>query len=301
MSEAHARPMVSVVVPTLNRQKNLKRAILSFLNQDYGNYEIVIVDQSTSELSSDLRAIIERDKKIRYFHIDRAGSPIARNLGVKQSKGEIIISCDDDIVAPLSWITAHANNYHEPVVGAVAGRVLSENERGTDKIREVGKINWLTGNLTNNFNASFRTGVDHAYGCNMSFRKGVFAKTRGFDAVFIALGHFEETDLSLRIRRLGYKIIFDPQAVVRHLQPNSGGNRVQSIDELIFWKFHNYVLLFWKNLDRRYLVIFLVYRFLDIFRWARFYNQTILVFVGLKGILSGFISLIRMSMEGKRW
>ncbi len=299
VSQAHVRPKVSVVVPTLNRQKSLKRAIISFLNQDYDNYEIVIVDQSTSELSSDLRSLIERNERIRYLHVAGTGSPIARNLGVKQAKGEIIISCDDDIVSPPSWITAHVKNYHDPAVGAVAGRVLSENEHNIDEAKEVGKIDWCTGSLTNNFGADFRTYVDHGYGCNMSFRKGVFVKIRGFDAAFTALGHFEETDLSLRIRKLGYKIIFDPQAVASHLQPDSGGNRTRNIDEYMFWKFHNYVLLFWKNLDRRYSVVFLILRLLDILRWAKFYKRPGLVLVGLRGLFGGTIDLFRMSTEEK--
>ena len=52
--ETKAEPMVSVVVPTLDRQESLERAIRSFSSQDYDNCEIVIVDQSRSGLSPGL-------------------------------------------------------------------------------------------------------------------------------------------------------------------------------------------------------------------------------------------------------
>ena len=242
-----------------------------------------------------------KNERIRYFHIGRAGSPAARNFGVGKAKGEIIISCDDDIVAPSSWITAHARNYQDPEVGAVAGRVISENERSTDEIKEVGTVDWCTGNLVNNFDANFRAYVDHGYGCNMSFRKRVLMEANGFDVVFRALGHFEEVDLSLRIRRLGYKIVFEPKAMVKHLQPDTGGNRTRNMDEYMFWKFHNYILLFWKNLDRRCLVVFLISRLLDTLRWAKFYGRPTLVFVGIRALFAGLIDLLGVRTEQARW
>ena len=207
---------VSVVVPTLDREEILERALASFLNQDYGSYEIVVVDQSTADPSPELDFLVKNNKKIKYFRMKKRGSPIARNFGVREASGEIIISCDDDIVVPPSWISAHVRNYDDPMVGAVTGRVLTETERDVSQISEVGTFDWRTGNLINNSDASFRTEVDHAYGCNMSFRKKVFVEVGGFDPAFMTLGYFEEADLSLRIRKLGQKIIFEPEAVVVH-------------------------------------------------------------------------------------
>ncbi|HDY67931.1 MAG TPA: glycosyltransferase family 2 protein [Candidatus Scalindua sp.] len=299
VSQAHTKPMASVVVPTLNRQRSLKIALVSLLDQDYDSYEIVVVDQSTSLPSSDLKSLMEGEEKIRHFHIKRPGLVDARNFGVKQAKGEIIIFCDDDVVASPSWVTAHVRNYHEPVVGAVAGRVFFHNGRDTNRIRKVGKINWRTGTMISNFDANFRTEIDHVYGCNFSFRKRVFLQTGGFDRSFNYI--FDDADMSLSIKELGHKIIFAPEAVVEHVQTTCGGLKhiYLSPEKLMFCRFRNHFLLFWKHLNRIFLGAFILSRFIEIIRWAKFYRQPGLVFTGIEALLAGIMHVFRMSVKGK--
>ena len=95
-------PLVSVVIPTYGRSNLLGRAIDSVLNQTYGNIEIIVVDDNgignshqrqTEEL---LQKYIERNEIIYIKHQKNSGGSVARNTGIRSSKGEYVALLDDD-------------------------------------------------------------------------------------------------------------------------------------------------------------------------------------------------------------
>lgn len=99
------KPLVSVIIPTYNRPRHLKRAIESALTQTYKNIEIVIVDGSTNdETEKEIQSYLA-DKRINYIHqkeihedieVDRKNIAKARNEAIKVSKGNYIATLDDD-------------------------------------------------------------------------------------------------------------------------------------------------------------------------------------------------------------
>lgn len=89
-----SRPTVSVVIPTYNRARYVGKAIESVLAQAYRGYEIIVVDDgSTDETSQVLRRYGD---KIRYLHQDNAGVSAARNRGIEEARGEWIGFLDSD-------------------------------------------------------------------------------------------------------------------------------------------------------------------------------------------------------------
>lgn len=93
-------PLVSIIIPTYNRAHFLKEAINSVLSQTYKNWELIIVDDgSTDNTSEVVRGFA--DKRIVYLKQENMGAPVARNRGIKESKGEYIAFLDsDDIWLP---------------------------------------------------------------------------------------------------------------------------------------------------------------------------------------------------------
>jgi glycosyltransferase involved in cell wall biosynthesis len=89
-------PLVSVVIPTYNRSKELARAIKSVLNQTYQNFEILVVDDGSEE---DLRVVYDtfNDQRIRFLRNDtHTNANVARNRGIKEAQGEYIAMLDSD-------------------------------------------------------------------------------------------------------------------------------------------------------------------------------------------------------------
>lgn len=90
--------MISVVIPTYNREKTIKRSVESVLNQSYEDIEVIVVDDcSTDNTKSVIDSI--KDKRLKYFRLAKnSGACAARNEGIKKSNGEYISFQDSDDV-----------------------------------------------------------------------------------------------------------------------------------------------------------------------------------------------------------
>lgn len=98
-------PLVSVIIPTYNREKLLPNAIESVINQTYGNWELLVVDdRSTDNTRKVVEEYIKRDKRINYIINDRTKGPAgARNCGIYKSRGKYVAFLDSDD----EWIETH--------------------------------------------------------------------------------------------------------------------------------------------------------------------------------------------------
>lgn len=93
---------VSIIIPAYNVSQYLEECVYSLLNQTYTDFEIIIVDDgSTDNTYSICDKLALENNKIRIFHQKNQGVSVARNIGMKQAKGKYYIFCDaDDVVAP---------------------------------------------------------------------------------------------------------------------------------------------------------------------------------------------------------
>ncbi len=111
-------PKISIIIPTYNRSNILiDISIKSVLQQNYNNWELLIIDDgSTDDTSALCKKLTEEDKRISYFYQQNSGQGVARNFGIKKSLGEFILLLDsDDYILP-DMIKNHidlieANNY----------------------------------------------------------------------------------------------------------------------------------------------------------------------------------------------
>jgi len=232
-------PAVSVIIPTYNRDEPLRKTLKSLLAQDYPNFEIIVVDQSDKKFPEKEKFLKKYKEKITYFKIAPPNLPAARNFGVKKAKGEIVIFCDDDVVVKRGWISGHVENYSDSRVGAVAGRVITKGQKIEPNFRGVGKISWW-GKVAGGYSSKIPQEIGNLIGCNMSFRKKVLESVGGFDEKFIGNALREETDVALRIKKLGWKIVFSPKPQLVHLRAETGGCR-KGKNRLGWYKdfFHN--------------------------------------------------------------
>jgi glycosyltransferase involved in cell wall biosynthesis len=94
------QPLVSIITPTYNRAHMVKAAIVSVLNQTYANWELLIVDDGSTDQTKSIVASFQ-DRRIRYFYKTNAGQCAARNYGIARAKGVWVTYLDsDDILFP---------------------------------------------------------------------------------------------------------------------------------------------------------------------------------------------------------
>lgn len=104
----------SIIIPTYNRKNILKRSLGYLFEQTYpaAKYEIIVVDDGSVDGTAEMIKTLRPPCSLRYFRQDNRGPAAARNLGIKNAKGRIIIFLDDDIFATSCLIEEHMS-YHD--------------------------------------------------------------------------------------------------------------------------------------------------------------------------------------------
>ena len=90
---------VSIIMPIYNEEKFIKESIESILNQNYKNFELIIIDDGSTDTTYDKLKIYLKDNRIQYYNIGKLGKVRAFNIGYSYSKGEYICFFHgDDII-----------------------------------------------------------------------------------------------------------------------------------------------------------------------------------------------------------
>ena len=189
---ANENGMISVVIPTYNREKFLKQAIQTVRKQTYQNFEIIVVDDASKE---DNKQIIDsfNDNRITYYrNKTRKGAPFSRNIGIKNAKGEFIAFLDDDDEWEKDKLKLQIKPFTDLSVGLVVCYSLDK-RFGMERISKPHET--LTyKDLLKSFNLSSTS--------SYIARKKAVDEVGGFD---IKLPSAQEYDLALRISKK-YKI-----------------------------------------------------------------------------------------------
>lgn len=93
---AKKRPRVSVIIPTYNREKFIAFAVESVLNQSFGDWELIVIDDGSTDQTRALFNSWFDDPRIRYFYQENQGQSVARNRGVAEANGDFIGFLDSD-------------------------------------------------------------------------------------------------------------------------------------------------------------------------------------------------------------
>ena len=203
------RPLVSVLICTYNRVDDLKKCLDSMLDQTYDNFEVIVINGPSTDETENLL------KKYPFKCLGqkkKGGLSEARNLGVREAKGEIVAFIDDDAVADKNWVKSHAMKYKDEMVGGVGGTIIMKNSKIAEYENRVNKFGVLKNEkkIANYRYEWFNT----TCGCNTSFRKKILDEIGGFDGYYTFW--FDETDVCVRMAKAGYKIESESRAVVQH-------------------------------------------------------------------------------------
>lgn len=124
-------PKISVIVPFYNAESTLQRCIDSILTQDYEDFELLLVDDGSTDKGrqiADTQALI--DKRIKVFHKHNGGISSARNLGINSASGEYITFCDADDWVYRWWLEDFIKAISPEVDLVVQGYVLEFRQNG---------------------------------------------------------------------------------------------------------------------------------------------------------------------------
>ncbi|MEM1292751.1 MAG: glycosyltransferase [Cyanobacteria bacterium P01_H01_bin.162] len=214
---------ISAIICTHNREDYLGAAIDSLLEQDFADYEVIVVDNASTDST---RAIVEArllHPRLQYVYEANLGLSVARNAGAAAAKGEILAYLDDDAEASRGWLTALAQIYAQDTTVAIAG----------GKVTLIWPPNctppkWISTGMTGNLGA-YDLGDEIVYieqpgltprGLNYSITADFLEKIGGFDVNLGRVGKNllsnEELYMTEKALNMGYRVAYLPDALVAH-------------------------------------------------------------------------------------
>ena len=189
--------MISVVVPALNEEEYITSCLESLRSQSYDDYELIVIDGGSSDRTVE-RAENYADKVI----VVKGLVGVARNIGAKKSRGEILAFIDADTIASRSWLKTISESFDENEVVGVTGPTLPRNGNAVDTMCYQVSTVYLQRIL-------LCLGIPHIVGFNCAYRREPFLKVGGFDEMNVLS---EDVRLSLKIKRFG-KVSFIEEMV----------------------------------------------------------------------------------------
>jgi glycosyltransferase involved in cell wall biosynthesis len=209
------RPRISIVIPVYNCSRTIAKCVDSLARMDHSDFEIIVVDDCSTDGTAE---ICESYDNVRVIRMAKGGPSRARNIGVAECRGEFVAFTDGDCVVERNWLTELAKGFDGPLVAGVGG-----DQRSPHDDTEFGKlvqdflktIGFMTGYIKPH---SKLKETDHNPSCNAIYRKTVFQEVGGFDEW---LWPGEDVELDRKIVDRGYKLIYNPDAVVFHYRPAS--------------------------------------------------------------------------------
>ena len=250
-------PLTSIIVVNFNGQKYILNCLKSIFKNNYPNYEIIVVDNnSTDESITVIWENYKSKKNLQVLNLKKNFGPAyARNRGVEKAKGKYIAFLDNDTLVHPDWIKNAIPEFEKnQKLGIVQCKLLLANEK--NKIDYVGEflgqngflIQIAKGGDEDKGQFEQKMPIMAAKSAGMFIRKKVFDQIGGFDGDYFI--YVEETDLGWRSWLAGYETLLIPKSIVYHESGTStlilGKSRTDFNS-----KFHgtkNYILTLFKNL-----------------------------------------------------
>lgn len=212
------RPLVSIIVPGKNEGKHIYKLVMSMKEQTYTNFEFIVIDDGSDDDTERICKSLQKNKMIDLFLRNevRGGKASAANLGYRYSKGKIVVHLDADcsydndaiekIIIPF---------YLDENIGAVGGNVLVRNYKDSlcATLQAIEYSDTISvGRITSSYLGIYRV-VSGAFG---AFKKEALDRVGGWD-----IGPGLDGDITVKLRKLDYKIAFEPEAVCQTSVPDT--------------------------------------------------------------------------------
>jgi glycosyltransferase involved in cell wall biosynthesis len=211
----------SVIIAAYNAINTIELCLNALTQQsiDKKEYEIIVVDDGSTDRTSD----IVKQFPFKYFWQENQGPAAARNKGAQEARGEIILFTDADCIPQYNWTEEMVRPFDDSNVMAVKGAYKTHQKALTARFAQV------------EFEERFEmlkkvVSIDMVDTYSAGYRRSIFLSLGGFDPSFPVANN---EDLSYKMSQASYKMVFNPNAVVYHLNhPDS----IKRYVRLKFWR-----------------------------------------------------------------
>lgn len=225
-------PETSIIIPVYNKMVYTLNCLKSILKNTTGDYEVIVIDDCSSD---DTGKVLPRINNLRLIKNDNnSGFLVSCNRGALASRGKNLLFLNSDTLVTKDWLSSLLKLSRQNEVGAVGSRLIYPD--GT--LQEAGGIIWNDGTAKNygrddspeKPEYNYVREVDFCSGACLLVKRNIFIQLGGFDNRFTP-AYFEDSDLCFSIRKLGYKVLYQPSSVIIHFERISYGDSSAGINK----------------------------------------------------------------------
>jgi len=234
-------PLVSLIIVNFNGKSNLEKCLNSLKNVNYENFEIILVDNNSTDNSVEF--VQKNFTSTKIIKLDKNyGFAKSNNLGAKNAKGKFLLFLNNDTIVSTNFITEMIQVMKQNPAIAICQSLLLKPNGSVDSSGDF--IDTLGRAFSSKKKLAEITNILSARGAAMLVNKEIFCELDGFDEKFFA--SFEDVDLGWRAWILGYQVVLVPNSVVYH----TGGQTIKNLkDEIKFHGVKNSLILRLTNFE----------------------------------------------------
>ena len=237
-------PEVSVIIPVYNNWLLTAECLRSIANDVISvPFEVIVVDDGSDDQTA---GFVSKIGGITLVSVGRnRGFVKAVNHGIAEATGRFVVLLNNDTVVCTGWLDALAERAeNDAEIGVVGAKLVYPDGR----LQEAGGIVWRDGSAWNYGRGedpgspvyNFPRDVDYCSGACLLVRREILESLGGLDTRY-APAYYEDVDLAFAARKLGYRVVYEPRAVVQHVEgatsgvdAYSGVKRQQEVNREVF-------------------------------------------------------------------
>ena len=206
----------SIIVPVYNRPKEIRELLASLVHQSYKIFEVIIIEDGSDIRCKDIVEDFESFLSLQYVYQENTGQGYARNKGMKLAKGDYYILFDSDCVIPPQYLEIVLHHLLDRKLDAYGGP--DQADKDFSPLQKAMNYSMTSMFTTGGIRGKLKDPSKYqARGYNMGISKEVFLATEGFKDPNQA----EDIELSIRLKKMGFKLELIKEAFVFHKRRNT--------------------------------------------------------------------------------
>lgn len=227
---------ITLYIPCFNAQKTIGACLDAVFQQARPADAVLVIDDG----STDMTVEIAKKYPLKIIkHAKNRGLAAARNSAIKNTDAEFIASLDSDCKPDKDWLDYLIKGINLPNVAGSGGKIV---ETSTSSVFDI----WRSVHMQQHWGAVKKINPPFLFGSNTLFRRDSLIQAGFYNESY--KNNSEDVDISIRLRKIGYNLIYEPLAVASHLREDDLGSLLNNFWR---WNFAFYIEKeFYKNPER---------------------------------------------------
>ncbi|MDD5115954.1 MAG: glycosyltransferase family 2 protein [Candidatus Omnitrophica bacterium] len=211
----------ALYIPCFNAQRDIRSCLDAVFSQSRQADDILVVDDGSSDTTAD----IAEEYPVRIIrHARNLGLAAARNSAIKNTDADLIASLDSDCLPDKDWFSYLFKRMEMPNIAGAGGKMTEADTSGLfDK--------WRSVHMGQHWGNSKRLNPPFLFGSNTLFRRKLLLSAGSYNEKYRS--NYEDVDISIRLRKKGFGLFYEPRAVVKHLKKDDMFSLLNN-----FWKWN---------------------------------------------------------------